>query len=314
MREIEGMSHINVHRLIVGVVATLFSGIAFASVSDWYDFDGSGGQVEMEITVDGVSARALLDSGANINGINKRFLAGHTREFSRGSAIEVQGVIDKTRERHVNGVPINIFGADMNIDRLVPLQFGGADILLGVGFFNNFIVQIDYPNERIRLIDRKALDMKKLANVKIKHEDQSELPMLQVDLNDEVKVWLKLDTGNSGGILLDHTVADARGWLEAYTMNPGRLRDATGDTIDVNVFNLPAMTLGPIELENVLVTVPVLKNTMDVGSARGEMVHDGSNFRRFQQNAAGVLGYDVLKHFIVTLDYKGKRMHLGLPQ
>lgn len=308
------MSHNLMRRVFGGLAACLLATSTYASATDWFDFDASGGQVELDIILDGVPARAMLDTGANINGINKRFLESHTREFQRGATIEVQGVIDKTRETRVSGVPVEIFGAKMDLDRLVPGHYGEADILLGVGFFNNFIVQIDYPGQRIRLIDRGALNMRKLANVKIKHEDNSELPIVQVDMNDEVKVWLKMDTGNSSGILLDHTIADSRGWLEKYDLTDGRLRGVSGDTVDVFLFNIPTMTFGPVELENVLVTVPALKNTVDVGSARGEMVHDGSNFRRFQQNAAGVLGFDVLKHFIVTLDYKGKRMHLGLPE
>ncbi len=299
--------------LLIVLFGLLAGGAANAAATSWFEFDDSGGQVEFDIVIDGVPARAMLDTGANINGINKAFLESHTREFQRGGTIEVQGVVDRTRERRVNGVPVTMFGAEMELTRLVPGHFGDADILLGVGFFNNFIVQIDYPNNRIRLIDRDSLNLKKSANVRMKHEDGSELPMIQVELNNEVKVWLTLDTGNSGGILLERKVADHRGWLEKFEVGEGRSRGFTGDVVAVQSFNLPTMTLGPIELADVVITVPSLRNTMEIGNSRGEMVHDGSNFRRFQQNAGGILGYDVLKHFIVTIDYKGRKLHLAIP-
>jgi len=77
----------------------------------------------------------------------------------------------------------------------------------------------------------------------------------------------------------------------------------------VERFNLPELTIGPIVLENVVVIVP----------GEGEKTNVGQDViaklgTRIKETASdGILGYDVLKHFVVTIDYKRSFLHLGVP-
>ena len=69
------------------------------------------------------------------------------------------------------------------------------------------------------------------------------------------------------------------------------------------------MQIGPFTLENVIVTVP--------GKGQKSNVFDdyGVGVSRVisHSKSEGILGYDVLKHFIVTIDFKRSLLHMEPP-
>ena len=71
---------------------------------------------------------------------------------------------------------------------------------------------------------------------------------------------------------------------------------------------MPGMTFGPFELGNV--------------NARTQA--EGADFKMFERETftgthipvsasaeSGLLGYEVLKHFVITMDYKSGHVHIG---
>ena len=208
----------------------------------------------------------------------------------------------------INGLEIGMFGADFKIDKMMPVRMRSAGVLIGLGFFNNFILQIDYPNSQLRIVTHDALKLRKLANVRMKKAAGSPQPIVKVDMNGEASLWLTLDTGNNTGILIPMRSATRFDWLEKYGTTESRLAGVT-TTTNVERFNLPELTIGPVVLENVIVIVPDEGEKTNVGKeARAKI---GTRLKKTSSD--GILGYDVLKHFIVTIDYKHSFLHLGVP-
>ena len=69
------------------------------------------------------------------------------------------------------------------------------------------------------------------------------------------------------------------------------------------------MTIGPFTLENPVVTVQAEGETTNVGQELQQRL--GSRLKKAESD--GILGYDVLKHFVVTLDFKRSLLHLEPP-
>jgi hypothetical protein len=281
---------------------------ASAGVSVWVPFDSDGGHISIPVTLNGVETRAILDSGAALNGISERFLSDHEGEYSVSQEMIVSGVHGSRRVRQVDGIDISMFGASFKIDRLVPLRIYSADLVVGLAFFQNFILQIDYPNSRLRIITRDAMDLKDAANVRMKKNGSMSQPMVKVELNDEYKAWLMLDTGNSTGIFMPRKPAIRYGWLEEFGTTDVQIRGVNKVSASQS-FNLPKMTIGPFTMENVIAMVPAEGNETNVG--RESTTRTGSRIKKDYSD--GILGYDVLKHFVVTIDYKRALLHLAPP-
>lgn len=295
-------------KFVIAVFILILSIDASAAVSKWIPFNSDGGHISIPVTVNGVETRALLDSGAAGNGITERFLSEHDVEYKHGRQVIVSGVAGERKVRLVNGLEIGMFGAEFEIDQMMPIRLRNADVLIGLGFFNNFILQIDYPNSQLRIVTHDSFELKKLANVRMKKAAGSPQPIVKVDMNGEANLWLTLDTGNNTGILIPRRSATRFDWLEKYGTTESRLTGVTKST-DIERFNLPELTIGPIVLENVIVIVP----------GEGEMMNVGKDTRaklgtRIKETSSdGILGFDVLKHFVVTIDYKHSLLHLGVP-
>jgi predicted aspartyl protease len=286
-----------------------FSPLSFSGVTEWIDFKLVDGHVKIPVVVSGIYGYAILDTGAQINSINSAFMQKNGLEFSTGTKIKVQGVYDTETRKAYNNVLVNLLGADFSLDNVVESFIGhhNNQLLLGAGFFNNFVVQLDYPKKKIRLITHDSIDMQKLANVKMQFDKYSRQLIVNVRLNNEKSVWLVLDTGNSGGLMLKRSTAQHFDWLSKFEIKSGISNGINASGIH-EVFRLPVIKIGPYELENVLTSVPGKNQSANLSSQGRQL---GSRIKG--RSIKGLLGYDVLKHFIVTLDYKGGRMHIVAP-
>ena len=75
-------------------------------------------------------------------------------------------------------------------------------------------------------------------------------------------------------------------------------------------FHLPEVQLGPFRIENVRTTVVADGEVMNPLSKATAVT--GTHI--MSKNVKGIVGYEVLKHFVLTIDYKNGRMHVGLPE
>ena len=280
---------------------------ADAFVSEWIPFEQVRGHITIPVTLNGRRTTAILDSGASGNGIAKSFLIQNEGKYGFGRTIISRGVYGKQRVRLIEGIDVGIFGARMTMGELVPMSLGQHGFLVGLPFFENYIVQIDYPNSRMRIASRDSMNLRKVANVKMKLSKSSAHPLVRVNLNGEYKTWLTLDTGNAGGLVLKRFDATRFDWLERFGSVDTYGKGVTGAVHGMDTFNLPRLSLGPFELENVVVSVPDEGVETNIGRGRDTVwVRELSN-----ASSSGLIGYDVLRHFVVTVDFKRKLLHLA---
>ena len=281
---------------------------ADAGATQWVDVEIANGWLLIDTEIAGIPGKALIDTGAQINGINRRFLEAADLSFEKGRPVKITGVHSTAYRDVYNRVPVSIFGTEVVFRDVVEGNMGPPEMQmsLGAGFLQLFIFQLDYPNERMRVITRDSLDLKKLKNVESKKDSRGGSPIVKVRLNDEKDVWLIMDTGSNGGVLLERKLAKKQGWLDRYPTVDG-ISVGSNSSGRMQRFNLPTMTFGPFDIADTSVSVPAEGAATALFEKRG---FTGSRIKRNPRKSQGLLGYDVLKHFVVTIDYKTGYVHI----
>lgn len=279
-----------------------------AGATKWLDFELSGGHIILPAEVSGIPTSAILDSGAQINAINSAFISKHELKYDRGNKIRIDGAFGEKRADRLLNVPIKLFDTQTSFDEVVELSMGhhSKGLLLGSPMFYGNIMQIDYPAQRLRIVTREAMDLGQFQNIDIVDQRGSGMPLVKVTINDR-SVWLILDTGNSGGILIERGFAEA---LE-ITSEENQVEGAMGvtRTASIESTRVEKVVFGPYTLENVLVSFNTEDSRLNI---RNQFSKTGS--RISGKRVSGLIGYDILKHFILTMDYGRGQMHVGLPE
>ncbi len=278
----------------------------------WEPMVLENGHIRVKSSIGGIEGFSIIDTGAEMNAINSIFLHVHKLDFPRGDTkVKVGGVYGEEIRRTYRRVPVTIWDTEIPFRDLVDVNLRNKDMqmLLGAGFIANFIWQFDYPNKRMRVFPRDAIDMKKAANIDGMRDPAGGSPLVKVKL-DGKSVWLTLDTGAASGIVLDRAVAVKQKWLEKYETTTSTSYGAVSSGQKVS-FNIESLEIGPFELGNPIVSVPPKGERWNMFERRATT---GSNVRRSRGKSRGLLGFDVLKHFVVTIDYKTGQVHLGTPE
>lgn len=80
----------------------------------------------------------------------------------------------------------------------------------------------------------------------------------------------------------------------------------------IQQFSIESFKIGPYEMENVLINVPNEGEGARIGRHEEEITTH-TRVKSHTAQTKGVLGYDVLKHFVLTIDYKYYRAHIYAP-
>lgn len=284
----------------------------YAGATPWQDIEINNGLLLIDVEVAGIPAKAMLDTGAQTLAINVEFLEKNKIPYKKGSKVTIQGVFGERRGHLVKNFSVNMFGSEFPIKRALPFaDESEVAMIVGLPFFKNFIFQIDYPNQRIKLITRDSLDLKDLKNVDMKHGNNKNSLVVSTLLDGDKSVDLLFDTGSNSGLLFERHYAKRNGWLEKYSKAES---ETTGinETRSTEILVLPTFKIGPYNLEDVVVTVPTQGQSANISQKQqraeiGKKIAKGSAYE-------GILGYDVLKHFVITLDAKTARMHIIAPE
>ncbi len=294
------------------VCACFVAAPATAQVSPWVDIEVYNGHVFVTTEIGGIPGLALIDTGAEINSINTNFLDQAELSFAKSEKIKIAGVYGTEYRDVYREVPITLFGSELRFNDLVGLELGSPDVqmIIGAGFLKLFVFQFDYPNQRMRLITRDSIDMKAVSNVESRQDRIGSSPIVKVRLNDEKDVWLLLDTGNNSGILLDRSVARKQKWLKRFPLEQSASSGvfASGS---LEQLVLPTMKLGDFDIADPVVSVPAKGQETEIFKERSTTA---SRIKRTHKKSVGILGYDVLKHFVVTIDYATGLVHVEAGQ
>lgn len=294
-------------KILCSALLTLSTAVN-AGVTPWLDFQLENGHIAFPVTIANQPTYAILDSGSQIHAINQAFVAKNELEFSRVGKVRIQGVFGEARRDKLSNVPVGIFGSTMELDGVIEMSLGhhSRGLLLGAPLFYGNIMQIDYPNNQLRLITRDAMDLADFKNIPMVDQRGTGMPLVEVALNGR-KVWLVLDTGNSGGIIIERTLAESFDFVDAKNEVSG----AAGATRESRIESLriKEVVFGPYTLENVLVSFNAQGSGINL---KNQFTVTGSRVKG--KRVVGLIGYDVLKHFILTMDYGRGHMHVGLPE
>ena len=284
---------------------------ALAAVTPWLELKIENGHISIPITISGVETKAILDTGSQINALNRAFRNKHELRFGTGQNYKLRGVHGEETVNSFNQVPVNLFGAEMKLDGLADISLGHhtTGLLLGAGFLEQFVLQIDYPNKRIRFVTHGTLKMSKLQNIDFQLQKGSAMPIVRIGLGQDKSAWVLFDTGSNGGLLLNKAMADSMGWHDTLATEQTASVGVTSHVAVMNNYRIPEVQFGPYLLEHVLVSVPADDSRIMLPDQHKEL---GTNIRG--KKIQGILGYDVLQHFLITIDYKNGYAHIGLPE
>ena len=106
--------------------------------------------------------------------------------------------------------------------------------------------------------------------------------------------------------LVERSLAAKRGWLAEGQTTLKRAKGINGSGA-IEQFRLPSVKLGEFEITNTLVSVAA----KDQDHAMFERTwRPGSKIQRNVSKSRGLLGWDVLKDFVVTIGYRIGKIHL----
>ena len=296
----------------VAILLSVFFSSAYvhAQATPWVDLNIKNGHILIPTKIGGVEGYSVLDTGAHVSMMNSRFRKKHNLEYKNGRQIQMRGVNGTSMRASFVDVPVELLGTEMTFKFVADLDWSNDEMqmLIGADFLSLLVFQFDYPNQRMRAISRDAIDMKKLSNVESRLDKLARMPIVKVNLNDEVDVWLIADTGNSMGLVLKRPVATRRDWLDVYDAKPIETRGAFKQR-GMEFFRLPMLSIGPYNVKNAGVAVPEKGQKFEILRTNSSSFAGGRKTK-----SQGLIGYDVFKNFLVTIDYKTGAMHLEIPQ
>lgn len=295
-------------KLVVGMIILLAAAPCFSSVSKWVDFRLQSGHIYIPVVINGVESHALLDTGSQLNGINTNLIQKHDFELDKSGKIRVRGVYGESEQQTYDDVLVQLFGLNSRFNGITEIDLGhhSKGMLLGASFLYAYIIQIDYPNSRIRLISRDALDLTDSKNINIKKLKGSGEPIIRISIGDR-KLWLLFDTGSNGGLMVERHIAESLDLTNDKRRLVGKSRGITsaGETETTLVDDVQ---FGPFLLADVPISFAA--SGVDTNLTR-QNERTGTLIK--SKKIQGILGYEVLKHFVVTFDYKMGHAHIALP-
>lgn len=243
----------------------------------------------------------MLDTGAGINAVSGRFL--EEGEYDRRGDIQIVDALGREEDYDVvSGFKVNIFGAELEFGRTVLMEERREALILGRPFIEQFVFQFDYVNERFRMIPRDMVDISEHANIRAVIDQDSGLPFVRVGLNERVDTWLLLDTG-APFLVLDENFASGQGLFDAADRDSAYL--AGVNSVDsATRFVVDEVKIGPFVIEQAAAMSPTNADATITSRTR-----TGSRIRN--PVAQGILGADILQHFLLTIDYKLGLVHLA---
>lgn len=319
-----------------------------ASAEQWIPIELRDGLVTFPARVEGVDARAVLNTSAPFSSIDASFaerigltLSGPRKRIS--SAHSGSRIVASEAQ-----LDVELFGEKTVLRETPALFHPDTPLQLGAAFLEPLVVQIDYPGSRIRFLPRSALDLRKQGNVPMRAAEGSCmrsrissssgdiasgvndfsrenlprrsqptdetpcLPTVRAEFPGGRRVWLLLDTGASGPVVVSREIAQRAGWLDSRSSTRSTSSDVFGARVTLELLVLPSLKLGPFELGDVPVAVPAEGERLFSGQERWARVETGTHVTRGAR-ANGRIGYDALRHFVVTIDLERELMRVERP-
>jgi hypothetical protein len=289
---------------LLAILVLCFSTSVSAGVTEFVDFNKEDGLVILEGSLFGKKINVMLDTASELNYISMDLVNQFVdkTELRLDGYITPKGVDERSRIDTYSDIPLELFGIKLPQMKVPTTEAHENTIILGSGFFKQFIMQIDYPKSKIRLLTHDAIDMKQYANVEMSRAKGTVFPAVALDVNG-VKTWVTVDTGDTNPIVLKRSYVNDKGWLTG---------DLTPKTVTLDdkqepmeKINLKQVTFGPFELADIPALVPVENSSSQIGKRSRSKRDSGRQVR-------GVMGSQILSNFNIILDYKNYLMYINV--
>jgi hypothetical protein len=254
-----------------------------------------------QVTIGGSRPLAvILDTGADDDILNARIARELKLHVLNPEVIEQpggpieMGQIESVQLK-IASVPVqNLTMVSVPLDPLQPFLGQPFDGILGFGFFSQFVVEFDYPAQRVRLFAPGTyVAPPKAVMIPITFRGKSPLIEITVEgtTGESVKTRVEIDTGSFESLGLKGAFLDEHHLIQANAPQRPLFGLAIGGETKGYRTRLAAATLGPFRL---LRPVTSATTSGDGGSA----------------DVAGVLAGEALNRFKVIVDYSRKQLLL----
>ena len=251
-------------------------------------------------TLNGVETEVILDSGAGITVVDKRFAdeaglvgGGAVAATGTGGSVEASFASDVTialGQIELRGLTVAIVDLSSLTER-----FGvSMPVILGKELFNNVVVDVDYPNARIALREADAFEYEGVGHPLELVPDEDGLKLVRGSIEGLEPALFSLDTGSSGTLTIFAHYDSETGLLASRTRVSDGVSGGVGGLSQMKVATLGSFTLAGFEM-------------IDLPAG----FHVEANRGAFDtKDIAGNLGAGILNRFRVIFDYPRSRLIL----
>lgn len=251
--------------------------------------------VTVQAKVNGVSTRALVDSGAQHSVIDSGFAEQMEAGGGLSAPVIAYGVGGSPQMGKTLSVDLELGGLRLQGLRAASLDLGpiaeanhlDTPLVLGQDLLRALAADIDFPGRRIRFVRSQSFTVPegaRLAPVRARGRALEARVMVE-----GVELEAIVDTGASAALSLASDVAEAAGLLDGRRVQPGQAI-VLGGVAPGRIVRASHLTFAGLVRED----VPV-------------HIFEPQNLPGFPR---GLLGYDALRPFRVIMDHRGGAMHL----
>lgn len=252
-----------------------------------------GAYIFFEGTVNGQATDIILDSGAGMTCLDKSVAEALGLEAE--GTLPARGTGGMSEAGIVNDVSITVGSLEVGPLTVATIDLGevayrlGRDlpVILGKEVFANMIVDIDYPNSRIRFHEPEGFS---------DHGDSHRLPILPADeghkdvhisIEGREPALVGLDTGQGSALSIYAAYAEKENLLEGREKRSSRRGGGVGGSSIYTMITLKEVEIAGFKLKDIPVAIPTENR--------------GGSFDTVKQD--GNLGAGILRHFRVLFDY-----------
>jgi hypothetical protein len=270
------------------------------STTGWMDFKFfKSRRIFIDGLINGHKTEIILDSGAEVTAIDSTFAKSIGLEGE--GDLTATGVSGSTQAQVVNNVSIqigNLLATNLTVVVIDLSYISDAighpiSVIFGEEVFNEFVVDIDYPNERIAFTSPAAFSAQGLGPgiaIVSAQGGQKEIP---VSVNGLPDALVGLDTGSGDTITFFKHWTDRNQILDGLKTSTNMSGGVGGQSVNL-IGTVASIKIG----DHVLTNVPVSFSQSEEGAyATAEI--------------AGNMGVQIFRQFRTTFHFGAKRLWLS---
>ncbi len=262
----------------------------------WMPFAEDENRPAVEIVINGKKTLALIDTSISANAISYQF-AREAGIAPGPRSLSLPDIQDGAQLPLSSTFTLELGGNPVELDNAVMIPAEGIGLIVGRPLLNALVVQIDYPNRRLRFLPPDMAGFK--GNVKLRRGRFNQ-PMVIAQINGK-RVWMNFDTSSDSVSLLTDRIVSKHGW-QGEEISAEALQ-AAGLSVrrDVRTMRLDELELGPFKIEGVVAAAPVEGRERSTGYGAHRI---GEKF-----GGDGILGFEVMRNFLVTIALGTDNVH-----